>query len=230
MDMVQLHGKCWQPDVDLQPFDRVTILRQPEFELLRTVQITGEVRFPGPYALTHKEERVSSLISRAGGLLPTAYADGGRFFRSLDNAGRVNIDLADALRTPGGHDDITLQPGDSLHIPEYVPTVLVQGAVHSPTSVLYEEGANLDYYIGNAGGFTRFADEGRVSVRYANGSAKVKKGGFLFFGSSPKPGPGSTVFVPTKDPSEEGFDVGQFVTGLVGVLASLTTVIVVLVR
>ncbi len=73
-------------------------------------------------------------------------------------------------------------------------------------------------------------DEGRVSVTYANGSAEVQKGGFLFFGSSPKPGPGSTVFVPRKDPSEEGFDVGQFVTGLVSVLASLTTVIVVLAR
>ena len=64
-----------------------------------------------------------------------------------------------------------------------------------------------DAYVGNAGGFTRLADEGRVSVRYANGSARVKKGEFLFFGSSPKPGPGSTVFVPQKDPSAEGFDV-----------------------
>jgi protein involved in polysaccharide export with SLBB domain len=216
--------------VELEPFDWVTILRQPEFELLRTVKITGEVRFPGPYALTHKEERVSSLISRAGGLLPTAYADGGRFFRSLDNAGRVNMDLANALRTPGGRDDITLQPGDSLHVPEYVPTVLVQGAVHSTTSVLYEDGANLDYYIGNAGGFTRFADEGRVSVRYANGSAKVKKGGFLFFGSTPKPGPGSTVFVPTKDLTKEGFDVTSFVSNLVGIAASVATVILVIDR
>ncbi len=195
---------------------------------MRTVRITGEVRFPGPYALTHKNERVSSLISRAGGLLPTAYADGGRFFRSLGNAGRVNLDLPEALQQPGRRHDITLQPGDSLHIPEYVPTVRVQGAVGAPTSVLYEEGANLDYYIGNAGGFTRFADEGRVSVRYANGSARVKKGGFLFFGSSPKPGPGSTVFVPTKDPSEEGFDVSSFVRDLVGIAASVATVIFVI--
>jgi len=138
------------------------------------------------------------------------------------------MNLSAALQSPESRDDIVLQPGDSLHIPEYIPTVLVEGAVNSRVNVLYEEGANLDYYIGNAGGFTRFADEGRVSVRYANGSARVKKGGL--FGSSPKPGPGSTVFVPRKDPSEEGFDVGQFVTGLVSVLASLTTVIVVLAR
>ncbi len=248
-------------EMELEPFDWVTILRQPGFELLRTVHISGEVRFPGPYALTHKGERVSSLIARSGGLLLTAYTDGARFFRDFDTAEqidrgfnvvfqdpegrdtivteldltgeRVNMNLSAALRSPESRDDIVLQPGDSLHVPEYIPTVRVEGAVNSRVSVLYKEGANLDYYIGNAGGFTRFADEGRVSVRYANGSAKVKKGGFLFFGSTPKPGPGSTVFVPTKDPSEEGFNIGQFVTGftgLVGVLASLTTVLVVLGR
>ncbi|MCH8991605.1 MAG: SLBB domain-containing protein [Acidobacteria bacterium] len=246
------------PEVELEPFDWVTILRQPGFELLRTVDITGEVRFPGPYALTHKEERVSSLIARAGGLLLTAYVDGARFFRDLDTAEqidrrlsvalqdpegrdtivtelelagvRVNMNLSAALRSPESRDDIVLHPGDSLHVPEYIPTVLVEGAVNSRVNVLYVEGANLDYYIGNAGGFTRFADEGRVSVRYANGSARVKKGGFLFFGSTPKPGPGSTVFVPTKDPSAEGFDITSFVRDLVGIAASIATVILVIDR
>ncbi|MBI2404266.1 MAG: SLBB domain-containing protein, partial [Gemmatimonadetes bacterium] len=63
------------PEVTLEPFDHVTILRQPGFELQRTVTIAGEVRFPGTYALTRKDERVSDLVRRAGGLLPTAYAD-----------------------------------------------------------------------------------------------------------------------------------------------------------
>ncbi len=140
------------------------------------------------------------MINRAGELLPAAYADGGRFFRSLDRAGRVNLELPEALREPGGRNDITLQPGDSLHIPEFVPAVRVEGEVKAPTSVLFEHGAGLDYYIGNAGGYTRSADEGPVSVRYANGSARVKNGGFLFFCSSPEPGPGSMIFVP--DPKE----------------------------
>jgi hypothetical protein len=38
------------PVLELMPFDNVTILRQPEFDLHRTVWITGEIRFPGPYA------------------------------------------------------------------------------------------------------------------------------------------------------------------------------------
>ena len=78
-------------------------------------------------------------------------------------------------------------------VPEYNPVVAVEGAVTSPSTVLYRQGAGLDYYIANAGGYARNADEGRVSVRYANGSAWVKRK-FLFFGSTP--GPGSLVTVP----------------------------------
>ena len=39
-------------EVPLAPFDNVLILRQPEFVLLQTVQIVGQVKYPGTYALT----------------------------------------------------------------------------------------------------------------------------------------------------------------------------------
>jgi hypothetical protein len=109
------------PVVELLPFDHVTILRQPEFSLHRTVWVTGEIRFPGPYALMRKDERLSDLVSRAGGVLPTGHADGARFVRKLDNVGRVNIDLPQALARTGEREDVILQPGDSLDIPEYNP-------------------------------------------------------------------------------------------------------------
>ena len=105
------------PDVRLEPFDQVMILKQPEFELQRTVDIIGEVVYPGPYALTSKEDRLSDLVQRAGGLLPTAYADGARFIRVLDRAGRVDLNLPAALAEPGSATDIVLQPGDSLFVP-----------------------------------------------------------------------------------------------------------------
>src|SRR3989441_10537464 len=44
-------------EVPLEPFDNVLILRQPDFELQRTVKVSGEVRFPGTYALRSKDER-----------------------------------------------------------------------------------------------------------------------------------------------------------------------------
>jgi protein involved in polysaccharide export with SLBB domain len=216
------------PEVLLRPYDRVTVFRQPEFELQRTVTITGEVRFPGNYALERKDERVSDLVRRAGGLLPTAYGDGARFIRQLDRAGRINIQLDEALSDSVSRVNILLQPGDSLDIPEYIPTVRVEGAVNSPTSVLYAPGAGLGYYIDNAGGYARNADKGRVSVRYANGSARVR-GRFLFFTSSPTPGPGSVVRVPDV-PSDDRTDVRGLVADIAQILATLGTIAIVALR
>ncbi|MFQ5704935.1 MAG: SLBB domain-containing protein [Gemmatimonadales bacterium] len=216
------------PEIPLEPYDQVTVFRQPQFELQRTVKILGEVLFPGTYALTRKDEKVSDLLQRAGGLLNTAYAGGARFFRSLDTTGQINLDLEEILRHPSNGHDIELQPGDSLFIPEYIPTIRVMGAVNAPISVLYQEGAGLDYYIANAGGFARLADKGNVSVRYANGSAKLKNK-FLFFRSTPKPGPGSTVFVPAKDPSDKVDFVALF-GSVAQILAAAVTVIVVATR
>ena len=76
-------------------------------------------------------------------------------------AGRVNPDVERILAQRGGHEDVALQPGDSLEIPEYMPTVRVEGAVNAPGSVLYREGAGLDYYVQNTGGYARNADNGR---------------------------------------------------------------------
>lgn len=187
------------PEVPLDPFDNVLILRQPNFELQRTVDVTGQVKFPGTYALTSKSERLSDLITRAGGLTPQAYPDGVRFIRSLGGAGRINLNLTDALRDTTSASDLILQPNDSISIPEFLPSVKVLGAVNSPGSVLWQAGQGLSYYIGAAGGFSYTADEGRVSVRFANGEARAPHHVLLFFKSSPAPGPGAEVFVPTKD-------------------------------
>jgi protein involved in polysaccharide export with SLBB domain len=212
----------------LQPYDAVTILRQPEFDLQRTVVIEGEVRFPGPYVLTRRDERVSDLVRRAGGLLPTAFVEGARLVRPFAEAGTVDVKLAEALRNPGGPADPILNPGDTLIVPEYIATVRVEGAVNSPTSVLYRPGAGLDYYIENAGGYARNADKGRVHVRYANGAARVKSR-FLFFTSKPQPGPGSVITVPVK-PEGEPFKPTEFFASLAQIAASVVAIIVVATR
>lgn len=216
------------PEVVLEPYDQVTVFRQPGFELQRTVIITGEVPFPGHYALGRKDERLSDLVQRAGGPLPTAYLAGARFVRSLDSAGRVNAKLERALRDPAGNDDLVLQPADSLHIPEFIPIVRVTGAVNSPTSVRYEAGRGLDYYVANSGGYAGLADKKRVSVRYADGSARVRRS-LLFLKSYPEPLPGSTIVVPSK-PAEQGVDWAVVMGGLAQVMSAVTTMILVVER
>jgi protein involved in polysaccharide export with SLBB domain len=138
----------------------------------------------------------------------------------------VDLDLPRVLQQPGGFWDLVVKPGDSLHVPEYQPTVQVLGAVVSPVVVQYQPGRGLDYYIANAGGYTRSADKRRVSVRYANGSARVVSR-FLFFTSSPEPGPGSTVYVPERPAGERGTDWAVVLAGVAQALSAVTTMVLV---
>ena len=212
------------PEVPLLAYDNVLILREPDFELQRTVDIMGEVRFPGTYALTSKAERLVDLIARSGGLTPEAYAEGVRFNRALNDVGRINVDIPGALRNPASALNIVLQPGDSLLIPEYEPSVKVAGAVNSPGSVLWKKGRDLEYYLGAAGGFSYKADKGRVSIKYANGEVRTRRRS-LFSTSNPKPGPGSEVFVPVRDTTHVTNWV-SIASAVAGILSSTLAIVV----
>jgi protein involved in polysaccharide export with SLBB domain len=213
------------PEVPLQPYDNVLILRQPEFELQRTVEIRGEVYYPGTYALRSKNERLADLVKRVGGLTPRAYADGIRFVRAVNGVGRIDVDLNNALRDSSSRDNVVLQPNDSIFIPEYIASVRVTGAVNSPGSVLYKKGAGLGYYVDGAGGFSYLADKGRTSVRYANGLVETRHK-FLFFRSDPAPGPGAEVTVPVKDTSNPTNKVALF-GAIAQILASMVAIVLV---
>jgi len=210
------------PEVKLRPYDNILILKEPDFDLQRMVAMTGQVRFPGVYSLRSKNERLADVIDRAGGLTPQAYPDGIRFVRPTNAAGRIDIDLAQALREHDSRDNVIMQPGDSVFIPEFLASVKVTGAVNSAGSVLWKRGEGLGYYIDAAGGFSYLADKGRVSVRFANGEIRTKKGG-------PKPGPGSEVFVPVKDTTARTNYVALF-GAIAQILASTVAIIVVVTR
>jgi hypothetical protein len=67
-----------------------------------------------------------------------------------------------------------------------------------------------------------------VSVRYANGSAEVRRG-FLFFATAPTPGPGSVVTVPTR-PQGEPLNANQLFASAAQIVASLVAIVVIATR
>lgn len=71
------------PEVDpvLRPFDTVRVPMLKDAGKIRQVSIEGEVRFPGEYTL-REGEKLSDLIARAGGFLPTAYLHGAQYYSS----------------------------------------------------------------------------------------------------------------------------------------------------
>lgn len=71
----------------LQPFDIVLVRLSPGYEVQKQVRIEGEVMYPGTYSITRKDERISDLVKRAGGLTALAYTNGASLKRpsALEN-------------------------------------------------------------------------------------------------------------------------------------------------
>jgi protein involved in polysaccharide export with SLBB domain len=213
----------------LSPYDNVLVLRQPDWQMQSVVTLSGEVQFPGTYALTSKTERLSDVITRAGGLTPAAYAAGVAFYRGQNAVGRVGVDLPSVLQNPNDRDNLLLIDGDSVHVPRYNALVSVSGAVNSAVAIPHEPGASMSYYIGAAGGATRNADAKRPYVVQANGKVETKHRYLGVISTQPTPRPGSQIVVPSRDPADKR-DVMQFLSTMTQVLGSLVTIAVVLSR
>jgi protein involved in polysaccharide export with SLBB domain len=69
-----------QNNVALEMNDYIFVRSVPEWQLYRTVTVSGQVRYPGTYTIK-KGERLSSLLERAGGYTDRAYLRGAVFTR-----------------------------------------------------------------------------------------------------------------------------------------------------
>jgi protein involved in polysaccharide export with SLBB domain len=72
-------------NIELKPYDLVTIRRKPGYTEMETIKVIGELQYPGPYVLEKREERVSDILKRAGGFTPEAYKDGAFIKRYNDD-------------------------------------------------------------------------------------------------------------------------------------------------
>lgn len=80
---------------------------------------------------------------------------------------RQQIIVTDFVHLFNDHDasaDIMLQPGDVVIIPSENETVQVMGQVASPGQIPYEPGMGLQYYVDQAGGFSKQARRGHIRV------------------------------------------------------------------
>lgn len=220
-------------DLLLNDRDHIFIREIAEGIEKRTVTISGRVRYPGEYAIT-AEERLSSLIERAGGFAPGAFPTGAvftresirqieqqqldKFIRTQEQSllaesaattagsvelstgqksdvvsaqasvttqrrellrslaasvtlGRLAVRVDSPDRLKGTPDDILLEQGDALSIPQQPTSVLVIGAVRNSTAVLQKGKENIEYYIARAGGATREADLDQTYIVKPDGTA-----------------------------------------------------------
>lgn len=83
----------------LKPFDIVSVYTLPGYEKQSNVKVEGEVLYPGNYTIQRKNERISDIIARAGGLTASADVSGGTLKR--DNTlglDKQKIDSAELIQ------------------------------------------------------------------------------------------------------------------------------------
>lgn len=108
------------PGFVLEPFDVVEVRRSPGYQVQRRVTIAGEVTFAGGYTLIRKNERLSDLVKRAGGVTSEAYVRGGRLIRQMNEEERAQRQAAlDMALMNAGSDSVSvakLRLGDSYTV------------------------------------------------------------------------------------------------------------------
>lgn len=82
--------KTGEGNFTLKPFDIVSVYSLPGYETQKVVKVEGEVIYPGYYTIQKKNEKISDLIGRAGGLTASADVDGSSLKR--DNSAVLGVD------------------------------------------------------------------------------------------------------------------------------------------
>lgn len=228
------------PEVLLEPYDNVLILEQPDWQLQRTVWLTGEVRFPGRYALKTKNEKLSDLVARAGGLTDEADAEAAYFSRvkaatsfasdtlELTERTRVGLSLDRALRRTRGDDNVVLIDLDSMHVPFRRTTVEIQGEVNAPTAITVSGRQSIRYYLRAAGGASPTGAPRNAYVIQPNGKIESRNRLLWVLPIDPTPRAGATVVVPLKPVETRTSERIATVAIIAQTIASLAAVVAIL--
>jgi len=200
----------------LQPFDVIEVRSVPNFEFQQMVTISGEVKYPGRYAITSPNMKISDLINVAGGVTDESFPGGSELLRTADNVGLIIIELNKILAQPNGPNDIVLRAEDMITVPKKQEIVSISGAVNlqdvyaddllksrDKISVAFQGKKSAKFYIQEyAGGFSEHADKNKVYVNLPSGR-KVKTKHILGIRVYPKVEKGSLVSVGYEQPKPE---------------------------
>lgn len=211
-------------NITIKPMDRIYVRRKSEFLNLEKIQIVGEVVYAGEYVLVGKNERLSSVIKRAGGLKKSAYAEGARLYRM--KIGQIVVDLNSALNNKGSNQDIVLKDSDIVIIPSINDIVSIRGEVQSEVNIKFDP-SNLDvrYYINSAGGYGERPWKRRIYVKDQNGKIRTTKT-FLIFKRYPSVKEGTTVYVPVKPKKENQTKFSEVFSYSLSALTTLATLLI----
>ncbi|MDC0210628.1 SLBB domain-containing protein [Flavobacteriaceae bacterium] len=98
---------------DLKPFDQIIVRKNPNFYIQQYASIEGEVMYPGKYAISSKNERISDFLERSGGFKNMAYLKGATLIRLTEFA-EIQSDLDKKIRSLNDLKLKIIEKGNSL--------------------------------------------------------------------------------------------------------------------
>ncbi|MFH1854541.1 MAG: SLBB domain-containing protein [Candidatus Omnitrophota bacterium] len=142
-------------------------------------------------------EQQALLLRRGTGIDPSSISESVRmrqemlqYIASAEIKGRMVMTLLPVSQLKGTKYDILLEDGDALTVPQTTSGITIMGSVNNPTSIPFEPGKGIEYYLRKTGGLTKHADKRGIYVIKANGEAVSK---FMMSKSVER---GATIVVP----------------------------------
>lgn len=246
-------------DIPIRPYDVITVRKKPAYKKLESVLVSGQVQFPGPYALENANERVSDLYKRIGGLLPDGNLSAAylRRYKSEDERKRIAEDarrlqslISDSTssilrdvekeydKIPLNMEEILRNPGSTADVilksrdELIIPKIDIQ--VRISGSVL--QSTQIPYESGKT--FRSYIssaggfskDAWRRSAYIVYANGRASTTRrFLFFKNYPRVLPGAEIIVP-KEPASKGRVSATEFIGISSAIASLAGVVIALLR
>ncbi len=159
---------------------------------LRYATLTGEREklSEGAYELS-PGERVSDLISRAGGITPWADLEAAYLERKERKTGekaKIALRLSEIIENPNSPYNIELRDEDVIIVPSIKTDVYVQGEVTTPGSYSFFPNHRVSDYVGKAGGVTHYANWREGYIQRGTKRISLK--------DDPLIEPGDKIFIP----------------------------------
>jgi protein involved in polysaccharide export with SLBB domain len=243
-------------NIELKPFDVITVRKIAGYKIPESVLVSGLVQYPGPYALSNSNERVSDLLKRAGGLAPDAYPAGAYLKRyksnteiekAIENAKKLEKNAKDSTsavkneilrefdKVPLDLNHILANPGSTEDIilkekdELFIPKYDAQVKVSGEVLL----STQIPYAVNRSFKDYISAAGGFTSFALRSKAYVVYANGkaastshFLFIKSYPSIQPGAELIIPKKR-EKKSTGIGE-IAGLATVLASLVTTFVLL--
>lgn len=131
----------------LQPFDIISVRKDPSYKEQSSLTVEGQVLYPGIYTILKKQERLSDIISRAGGFRSDAYPKGAVLIRSKVDQAKSRVQEVERTNLLGNSDSLKYLNSDSLFskVNSYTSSIGIrlEEAVKHPNSkydIFVEEG------------------------------------------------------------------------------------------